>query len=390
MKRLILAVVGALVLMAQVPTSSERTLDLPTAATIAQSDTLVANIANAHVRQVSVAALLAAGGLVTASLTPGDCVQVGAGPTLTSVSGACLTTNNAVTSILAGPGVAVTGSTTPTVSLASPLPTTCPSAPAGWNGTTPQIVTGGGCLNQLTAGSGIAITAATGPNATVSLASPSPTSAPSSCAGYSASFIPAYFPCLGAVTAGSNIVVNSQVVSLASPTATTCPSAIVGTNSTYGQTYTAPTVAGGCPAFTSQSKIAFTIVVAANGTASPGLYSQPVTLSPDYVNPMADAISLYCSTPGYGASQTVAQFYESTPGPTGAPTLSTANPVGSPIALPTGTSQAAYATFAPTSLPTNSTAGSPTYIFATFKTVSGTPCSGNLTFQLHGLQRLIQ
>lgn len=399
------------------------------------------NLANWELIGVSKAVITVAGGFVgtnvtDSALTATDCVQASTGGLLATLSGGCIisvsagsniaasTTSGAVTVSLAspaptalpsacagfsstfvlqyttcssgsitsatpGPNIAITNPTGPvvTIALASPAPTAAPSACAGFSSTfVLQYYTcpsGGGSITSIVAGSNGSITNGSGPTVTVAVASPAATSVPASCAGWDALFNLQTFTCL---VAGSNIAVSGTTVSVASPVATAAPSACAGWSATFVlQQATAPCALIGV------SKAAFTITVlpTANSLSTPtaGFFSRAYQVSLDMVNPTVDGAFGYCDVAGAGTSKVTFQFYESFGTQ---PTFNTALPIATAVSWPTGTSLGGGATFAPTAFPTSTTAGNPTWVFAVVKAIPATAPTGVCSFELHGLQRIIQ
>lgn len=263
----------------------------------------------------------------------------------------------------------------------------------------PGFVLNTGLLTGLNGSNNITISGAL-PTLTVTLASPAPTTAPSSCLGMSATWGLQYFTCgtgtVTTVTAGANLTGGGSgptptAIALASPTATSCPSAVVGTSSTYGLTYTAPTTGGSCPGFTGQSKTGFSVVVQPTATAlatgTPGGYTLAVMLPLNLNNPTVDGSFAYCSTAGSGGTALSFKFYESFGL---SPSYSTASPVGSAVSWATNSAAGGGATYAPTALPTSTTPGLPTWLYAAWTAGPNTPPSGSCVFQLDVLQRLQQ
>jgi hypothetical protein len=253
----------------------------------------------------------------------------------------------------------------------------------------------------------LSVTAASGGNLAISpntgavvaaLASPAATAAPSSCAGFSATYALQYFTCVstaGLVSSisgagnlsGGGAGPTPPAIVLSSPSATACPSAMAGWNSTFGlvdQT-------GGCAAIVGQSKAAFTITVLPTATLlstpTAGFYTRAFRVSPDMVSPTVDGISSYCDVAGSGGSKVTVQFYESFGT---SPTFATSNPIATAVSWPTGSSLGGDSTFPATALPTSTTPGNGTWVYGVVQAVPTTPPSGSCSFELHGLQRIIQ
>lgn len=346
-----------------------------------------------------------------------------------------------------GPNVSATiASNVLQVSLASPVATALPSSCAGWdlNFNLQYFTCNSGTLSAVNPGPNISANIS-GTTLNVSVASPAATACPSSAAGFSSTFgLTFTAPAVCSVSPGPNIsaaisITNQLQLSVASPAATACPSSVAGWSSTFGLTFTsyncatpiatittgpnltgggngptpaalsvasptatacASSVAGwsstfvlqftnGCAAIANQSTTAFSITVLPTATtlATPvaGFYSRAQPLSLDLNAPTIDGIFGYCDTAGSGGSKVTVQFYESFGT---SPTFSTANPIGTAVSWPTGSSLGGGATFPATALPTSTTAGNETWVFAVVQAIPTTPPSGNCSFTLHGLQKI--
>lgn len=174
--------------------------------------------------------------------------------------------------------------------------------------------------------------------------------------------------------------------SLASPAATAQPSACAGWSASFAMQYA--TASCGLVGVT---KTAYTITVLPTATAlatpTAGFYSRAFMVSEDIVSPTVDGAYGYCDTAGSGSGLVTFQFYE-TFGQF--PTFATANPIATAVSWATGSSVGGGATFAPTALPTSTTPGNPTWVFAVVKAIPAVAPTGACSFELHGLQRLIQ
>lgn len=306
----------------------------------------------------------------------------------------CPSGTGAVTTIL-GSGSLTGGGPGPTPSaivLASPSATACPSSMAGFTSAWVLVYKTGGCFNGLTAGSNIALTSPTGPTAIVAVASPAATALPSTCAGFSSTWALQYYTCPSVVSAITNLAGAGNLtgggagptpspIALASPSATACPSSVAGFSSAFALTYTA-----GCAGIIGKNQTAYDLQPAPIATSlATGQFTTAIMIPINVAKPTITASEGYCSTAGSGGGLVTVQFYVSYGV---APVYSTANPVATAVSWATGSSAGGGATFAPTALPTSTTPGNPTWLYAYISSIPTTPPSGTCAFILSGLQTI--